>query len=307
MQGASSLRFSTQAQADIRRITSELTDLQAQMASGRKASDLVGLGAATTPVLSAMSLKASLDNRLNLVDQLNARLDVQAISLRKATESAQQLAQEIRTAISAGDGRGIGTSMRMAFNGVVQAMNETWSGQPMFAGERQDVSPVTVSTVEQLEAAPSVASVFNESARDQVMDLGDGLPVQVSAKASTLSTGFLSAVRDLQALISGHGGQIGQPIDSATETQLLSIVSRLDASAKTFVNEEARVGQLQTRFDSDKTKLIQQTDLMAEEVSKHSSADLAEVSIKLNTLMTQYQAAAKTFADLSKLTLLDYL
>ncbi len=45
MGGALTLRFSTQAQSDIQRITRELSDLQRQVASGSRANDLRGFGA----------------------------------------------------------------------------------------------------------------------------------------------------------------------------------------------------------------------------------------------------------------------
>ena len=49
MNGALTLRFSTQAQLDIRRMTRELSDLQRQVASGAEANDLRGFGGAAAP------------------------------------------------------------------------------------------------------------------------------------------------------------------------------------------------------------------------------------------------------------------
>ena len=54
-------------------------------------------------------------------------------------------------------------------------------------------------------------------------------------------------------------------------------------------------------------RLEERSNLITKEIGDQADADLAEVSIKISALMIQYEAAAKTFADLSKLTLLDYL
>ena len=50
-----------------------------------------------------------------------------------------------------------------------------------------------------------------------------------------------------------------------------------------------------------------QSDLLSKEIGDETDADLAEVSIRLNTLLAQYEASAKTFAELSQLSLLRYI
>ena len=47
--------------------------------------------------------------------------------------------------------------------------------------------------------------------------------------------------------------------------------------------------------------------MVSKEIGDQTDADLAEVSIRLNTLLAQYEAAAKTFAELSQLSLLKYI
>ena len=86
-----------------------------------------------------------------------------------------------------------------------------------------------------------------------------------------------------------------------------AITDQLDAEANNFTNEEGRAGQLQARFDTERVRLQDRSNLLVKEIGAQADADLAEVSMQLSALMVQYQAAAKTFADLSKLSLLDYL
>lgn len=307
MDGAMTVRFTTQAQSDIRRITTELAELQAQIASTKQATDLRGYGSASTHLLTAAGMKASVDARGSVIDQLGGRFDVQAASLNQAASSTRGLALSIREAIAAGDGRGISTELGFAFSSVVSAMNQVWNGQPLFAGERQNGAPVTVTTLDGLAAAASASTIFDEAVRNQVLDLGTGSPIELAGKASDISTGAFEAMRQLKQLIDAAGGAIGQPIDSATAGTLMSIVSQLEAGANTITNEEARTGRLQAHLEEERTRLTQNSDLLTKEIGAQSDADMAQVSIKLNMLMAQYEAAAKTFSDLSKLTLLKYL
>lgn len=307
MDGALTMRFSTQAQLDIRRITRELSELQAKVASGAAANDLRGFGGASSRLINAQGLKAAADSRGSVLNQLQARFGVQGAALGQVAQAANLLSVSIREAISANDGRGIATELDMSFASIVSALNETWNGQPLFAGERQGSGPVRVATLEELQAAAGPQDIFNEAERHQVLDLGAGAPIVLSRKASELSEGLFDTLLQLKVMLDGHGGTLGQPITEQQRTQLQGIAEQLEAESAKFVSEEGRAGQLRARFSTEQVRLQERSNLLLKEIGAQADADLAEVSIQLNTLMVQYEAAAKTFADLSKLSLLNYL
>jgi flagellar hook-associated protein 3 FlgL len=305
--GPMTLRFTTQATLDIRRITRELSELQAKVASGREAKDLQGFGGASSRLLNAQSMRANADSRASVINQLQARFGVQGAALGQVSEAAGLLAQSIREAISANDGRGIATELDLSFSSVVSALNESWNGQPLFAGERQGQGPIKISTLDQLQAATGPDDIFDEADRHQVLDLGAGDPIVLSAKASELSQGLFDTLGDLADLIDAAGGQIGQPISGADRAALQQLADRLDAESNTFTNEEGRAGQLQKRFGAERVRLQERSNLLLKEIGEQADADIAMVSVQLSALLVQYEAAAKTFSDLSQLSLLKYL
>lgn len=298
----------TQAQTDFRRITQELSDLQRQIASGVKAQDLQGFGGgASARILSAKNSKAAAEARDSVINQLDARFGLQAAALGQVASSTTGLAQSIREALAASDGRGVSTQLELAFNSIVAALNESWNGHPLFAGERQDGRPIKINSIDQLVGAVTPNDLFDEAQRRQSIDLGDGSPIELSAKASELSQGLFDTLRDLKSMIDANGGVIGQPLTGAQHDQLAAIVETLDGHANSFTNEEGRTGQIQKQLEAERTRLQERSSLLAKEIGDQADADLAAVSVRLNTLMLQYQASAKSFADLSKLSLLNYL
>lgn len=301
------LRFATQAQVDVRRITQQLSDLQRQIASGAKNDDLSGFGGAASRLISAQGLKAAADARASTVNQLEARFGVQASALSAISESADTLSKTIRDAISANDGRGIGTDLNLTFASVVSALNESWNGQPMFAGERLNGAPVKISTLEELQAATGPQDIFDEAERHQIIDLGAGAPIQLASKASEMSSSLLETMRLIKNMVDSAGGEIGAPMTSQQIDLLQSYANDLEAEARTFTNAEGRAGQLQKRFASERVRLQDRSNLLLREIGDLADADVAQVTVQLNTLLTQYQAAAKTFSDLSQLSLLQYL
>ena len=307
MSGALTFRFTTQAQLDIRRITRELGELQRQVASGAVAKDLQGFGGGASRLLNAQSLKANADAHQSVIDQLQARFGVQGAALGQVAEAAGLLAQGIREALSSNDGRGIATELELSFASIVSALNETWNGQPMFAGERQGAGPIKINTLAELVAAAGPDDIYDEAARHQEIDFGVGSPVVLSAKASELSQGLFDVLADLKTMLDGAGGTIGQPISAAQTAALQDFAARLDEEASNFTNEEGRAGQLYKRFSAERVRLQERSNLLLKEIGDQADADIAEISVKLSTLLVQYEAAAKTFSELSKLSLLDYL
>jgi flagellin-like hook-associated protein FlgL len=301
------LRFFTQAQQDVRRITSELGELQRQVASGAAAKDLQGFGGASSRLLNAQSMMAASNARVSVINQLQARFGVQAAALGQVANASDLLAQSIRDAISSNDGRGIGIELDLSFTAIVSALNESWNGRPLFAGERQGGGPVKINTLAQLQAAAGPSDIFDEAARHEVLDMGTGSPVVLAAKASELSQGLFDTLSNLKDMLDAAGGALGQPLSDGDVAMLQEFVSQLDDHAVHFTTEEGRSGQLQKRFSAERARLQDRSSLLLKEIGNQADADIAEVSIKLNTLLVQYEAAAKTFSELSQLTLLKYL
>jgi flagellar hook-associated protein 3 FlgL len=307
MSGALTLRFSTQAQMDIRRMTRELSDLQRQVASGVRANDLSGLGDGASRLLNAQSLRANADARGSALGQLEARFGVQASALSQVSASTTNLAQSIREAVSSNDGRGVGVELSIAFSGIVSGLNETWNGQPLFAGERTSGLPVLATSLGDLVAATTPDQLYDEAARPQTIDLGSGPPIALANKASELSQPLFETLRQLKILVDTAGGELPAPLTGAQRDQLQLLAAQLDSAATTFTNAEGRAGQLEHRFSGERTRLQARSSLLAKEIGDQADADLAMVSVKISSLLVQYEASAKTFSDLSKLSLIDYL
>ncbi|MES1158429.1 MAG: hypothetical protein ABUL42_00895 [Terricaulis silvestris] len=307
MSGALTLQFTTQAQADIKRMTSQLSDLQRQVASGAKANDLQGFGGSVSLLLNTQSLRATADAQTSAINQVVSRFGVQASALEQVAGGITNLANSIRNSVSSDDGRSISVDLSLAFSSAVSGLNETWNGQPLFAGQRTTGNgPVTISTLDQLAATPT-AQIFDEAANLQTFQLGSGPPIALADKASTMSSALFDTLRQLKNMLDAAGGDLGSPLTAQQKSQLAQIATQLDGEASTFTNEEGKAGQLESRFNSEASRLTDRSNLLVKEIGSQSDADLAMVSVQISSLETQYQAAAKTFSDLSKLTLLAYL
>ena len=150
---AVTLAFISQSMSDLGRLNDQLTDLNRQMSTGAKHHDLKGFGGASSRLITARTLLAQSESRASMLEQMQARFGVQDSALGQVADASTALSQSIREAISGNDGRGIITELELSFSSVVRALNETWNGQPMFAGERQGLGPIKIQTLEELQVA----------------------------------------------------------------------------------------------------------------------------------------------------------
>jgi flagellar hook-associated protein 3 FlgL len=301
------LRFNTQASLDMQRIMQQLTTLQGQVASQTVANDLAGYGADAGTLLNAKSMQAAADAKNTALSSLQARFGVQASALDQVAKSASTLAQAVRSALSANDGRTLDTDLSLAFSTAVSGLNQTWNGQPLFAGERVGNAPVKVTSPQDLVNAAGPQDIYDEAARTQVVDIGNGTQIKLADKASDLSQPLMDTFKTLQVMINSSGGQLPAPLTEAQRGQLAALAAQLDDASQTFTVAEGRAGQLQNRFADEQTRLQQRSDLLSKAIGDQTVPDLGQVSVQINALMAQYQASAKTFTDISKLSLLNYL
>ena len=307
MVNVQTLRFTTQAQLDIQRITRQLSDLQRQVASNVKANDLQGFGDDAAQLLNAQNVLSASNARADILGQVKARFGVQASALSQVGDSATSLAQSIKDALSANDGRAINTELSLAFSAAVSALNETWDGKPLFAGERIGAGPIAINSLQDLVSVATLDDVFDEASREQTVSLGAGAPIALASKASSFAKPLFNAFRTLQNLLDQTGGSLGAPLTEQQKASLETIAANLTNEIDTFAAEEGRTGQLDKRFGDEILRLQARSNLVQKEIGDIADSDIAAVSIQISALLAQYQAAAKTFSDLSNLSLIPYL
>jgi len=295
----------TLARTDLSRITGELYDLQRQTASGYLSDDLKGYAADAGRLISAHSVIAQTDARKVSAQRLQTRLDIQDVALNKAAAAMSQLKSDVMTAITSDNAQFLSQQVQTAFSQVLGALNQTYEGVPLFAGERRDVSAIKVASLGDLPAAVSDAQVFNESVRDYSVDLGMGAPFVVAEKASTISRDAFDALRALYNEV--MAGTTGSPINGAQRTSLSGIASQIEAGRASIVAAQGRNGDANARLGREIERLTSQSTLVENHMDQIAGSDLAEVAMRMSSTRTQYEAIASVFNDIRALTLVNFL
>jgi flagellar hook-associated protein 3 FlgL len=293
------------ARSDVSRITSQLYDLQRQTGSGFLADDLRGYGDNAGRIISARSVVEQTEARKAAAQRLQTRLDVQDAALDKAASTANQLKLEVTEAITSDNGTFLAERLRTAFGQMLGAMNQTYEGVALFSGERRGTAAIRVAAIEDLPAALTDAQVFNESTREQTVDLGFGASFRVAEKASAISGEMFDSMRELYGLL--QGGGFGNPLTATERGQLTDIAEGLEVARASIVEAQGRNGDANARLGREVERLTGLSSMVENHMDQIAGADLAEVSMRIAATNTQYQAIAKVFSDIRNLTLVNFL
>lgn len=293
------------ASADLNRLGNELYDLQRQTASGAKADDLKGYGDDAGRLVSVRTAIAQNTARVNAATQLQTRFDIQDTAFTKVTTAVADLKKSIFTAISADDGTYLATQIQSAFELINSGLNTTYDGAPLFSGERRDVATVSATSLDDITAKLASGSLFNESANDQTVDVGLGSKVTVAPRASTFASGVYAVLSDLNTLTRNNG--LSTPLTTSQRNQLTDLATRLGAAETSVLTAQGKSGNAQSQLEKGIARLSTHNDLLTKHLGDIADANLAEVSMKLSAVQTQYKAAASVFSQIKDLSLVNFL
>ena len=118
--------------------------------------------------------------------------------------------------------------------------------------------------------------------------------------------GIFTALLRLQDALQNSNTQNSQQ-QAAAQLQIQQAMNLLTTATTNFNFTTAEVGAREQGLDSLSTSLSNQNIQLQQTLSQEYDADLPQVISDLTARQTAYQASLQMIAQLSKMTLLDYL
>lgn len=307
MERVSTLMLRTSMLSDFSRTQRTMLDAQKEVATGQRInafsdspSDLPGL-------IAARAAAARSEDYLNSAKAVQTRTELQDFHIGELASEANDLRQTIFDAISTGDG----SELRAAASTTLQRMNSLLNaqldGKYIYAGTRQDTKPVTAATLDQLLAAPSTASVFENNSTIQSAQVDAYQSISYGKLASDLGQPLMDTLRQFAAFDAGASGPFATPLTDAQKTFLTSMLSPLEDAAKGLDAQQATNGIATKAAEDAIDRHGAMQDRLKGLISDITDVDMAEAISKLNNAQVAMQASAQTFSVVQGLSLLDFL
>ncbi|MBC7667652.1 MAG: flagellin [Gemmatimonadaceae bacterium] len=277
-----------------------------QVSSQKNATDLKGY-AKNAEVLTAMrSAQAKVAGFLEQSTQVANRLDMQDTSIGQISDGMQSARDSIANAVAAGSAETMMQALSGAFGDVIQGLNAKSNGRYLFSGAKSDTQATTATSMPDLTAAASTASLFQNDQYITSNRIDDTTSVDTGVLADKLGTGVFNAFKQVQAYVDVNGPFTGK-LTQAQSTFLSGLLPTFDAVKTTLTTDQAKNGLNQARFDTAKTDLSNRADTLKTMVGGITDVDMAEAITRLESAKLAVQASAQVFASLQSSSLLNVL
>lgn len=285
--------------------------------TGKIATDLSGFGRSSETLTALKGSQARVQGFLDTGAAVSARLEAQDMAINLVVDGLAAAREAIGGAIAADSGATLMLDLEGQFQTVVNGLNYRHQGGYLFSGTNTTKPPVNISNLSQLAGALTVASTLTN---DQIK------PVSRIAENTSVETGFLadgftftepgstteSHIFKIFADIKAYNDDLatgplsGKP-NEAQKTFLTAQLKRLDAASTVAIDAAAKNGALAKRVEQVNDSHKAQQLSLDEMLSTKTRVDPIQAVTELQLAQVAVQASAQVVAQLSEVSLLNYL
>src|SRR5882724_10977296 len=201
-------------------IQARMTQTEAQISSGKVGTQYADVKDKAGVLAAAKSKAAGIDAYTTSVKSVVDRLNLYDTQLQGLSDLTQQLRQAMADAMALGNGDGLMEKVKALYQQAVNTLNTQVDGKYIYGGSRTDKPPVNAPTLADLAAAPTVASVFDNTTLNQTDQISDNQTMQTGINASDLATNLFQMFKDVAGFDAGVNGPLASNLNQAQMTFL---------------------------------------------------------------------------------------
>lgn len=285
----------------IQRTQQKLAASQLQLATQKKAHDYASLGTATVRNMSARSMVERTEAHSSVAKRVATTLSLYDAHMTDISDAVTELRTQILSAVGTGRSAGLQDMIGSAFETLRYSLNAGEGGVPLFAGSRTDTpafKPVTLADTLNY----TTADAFGNDDIQATARISEKLDLEVGVGASDVGGGLFDGLRKLAG-----AGTIG---DSPTAAQITALKEALDLLGNGLADlrgANAGVGRKQVQAETIATRLDDRVIVLKDVIAENEDADMGQVAMDLAQHRATLEASYSVFAQLSKLSLANYL
>lgn len=278
-----------------------LSELQQQLASGKKATDLASLGSETGRNLSARSLVSRQEAQLAVSKRVETSLQLYESHITQMDDVTSQLRTDILRAVGTEQGAGLQDAAEAAFDQIRAALNATEAGIPMFGGAQDGAHPFVPKSLAETAGMDAQDAFTNDDVRRQAR-VAEGLDLEYGVLADEVGSKLFEAFKTI-----AEAGPIGSELTAAQKTALTDALDQMDGAIGDIRDANSANGRRQAQAEQVTRRAEDRMLVLKQVISNNEDADLGDVAMELSQVQTRLEASYSVFARLANLNLGDYL
>jgi flagellar hook-associated protein 3 FlgL len=283
---------------------------QLSLASTQAGSEVIGnsveaYGSSAEQLVATNSLQSQVTSYISNGNLLSTKLSVQSQALQQVESAAQSAVTGISDAIANNDPTGLTTTLQAALSSAATALNTTYNGQYIFAGDATNTQPFTASSLSDLTANPDISSVFANGTTATVSRLNGNTVTTTGFLASDVGKPLATALQAFQTYIAST--PLSTPLTADQSTALAGLQSQFNDALSSATDVVAQNGVIQGEVTNNITDLTNQQTALQGVASNITSVNMGQVDTNLQLAQNALQASADVFQTLQTSSLLNLL
>lgn len=280
---------------------------QAQVGSEKRATDHKGYGREAEALTAIRGVRAKAEAYAAAGVAAADRAAAQNLYLEQAGGAGGAARQALTEALANGRAEGLLAELQTQFQTAVSALNGKHQGRYLFAGATVDKRPIGITTLAELAAAPTTASVFGNDDRRVSARLDDSTTVQTGMLADDVGSGLFEVFRRIKQFADGPDGPLDGKLTAIQTAFLETELVALKAAHDGLIDATARNGGVQNQIESVQRSQQGQVDQLDALLVDKTGVNMAEAITKLQLAETAVQASARVLSTLRSSSLLELL
>jgi flagellar hook-associated protein 3 FlgL len=282
---------------------------QLNIASTQAGSQVIGdnlqaYGSQAEQLVATNSLQTQVTGYITNNNLLSEKLNVQSQALQQVSDAAQSAVTGISTAIANNDPTGLSTTLQAALSSAASALNTTYNGQYIFAGDATSTQPFTASSLSDLTGT-SVSNLFVNGTTAPVNRLNSNTVATTGFLASDVGSALVTALQNFQTYVSAT--PLSTPLTSDQSTELQTLETQFNSALTSANAVVAQNGVIQSQVTNNITDLTDQQTALQGVASNITSVNVGQVDTNLQLAQNALQASADVFQTLQSSSLLNLL
>ena len=281
-----------------------------QIASGTVASTYAGFGSQAQVLTATISAKARNDSYVTATTLATTQADIQDTQLTSLSSLATQLQTAVSTAVANNNPATLMSQVQNIFEQATSILNsKDANGDYIYGGGKTNTPPVTVSSLADLIALPSVAGAFDNGNDKKSVQVGDGQIVSYGVTASDAGTGLMQALKDIASFDAGPSGNLAgsTTLSQAQNGFLGGELPAITTLGANLNNVTAQNGYAFNQLQNAASQQSSLSTLYSGFISNMQDTNMADAATQLSLNQTALQAALQVTSTLHQLSLLNYM
>jgi flagellar hook-associated protein 3 FlgL len=292
---------------DLMKAQTRAADAQERVSTQKNATNLTGFGRQSETLTALKGAQSRILGFIDTAKAVSARLTTQDLAMTQIGEGIAGLRQAVGSVLATDSSSSLMLELEGHFQAIRGGLTMRHHGGYLFSGASTSTVPVTVANLSELEAAPSVASVFANDTLKTASRVAEGTTLETGFLANDLGSETMEILRDIQIFHNGANGPLTGKINQTQRDFLITQLARLEQAATGVIDKTAKTGSMANQIESVTLGHQAQLNSLDELVSNRTDADMAVAITDLQLSQVAIQASAQVISQLRQVSLLNYL